>query len=106
MFYQKDFDRLGKRAALLKARAKNRPTVVATVVRPIESPSPGSTVITVIDENKRVISLPGVNTGVIFEEISTTYFNGDSIYKDQALNEMDRSARKTKLVNWGFHHFD
>ena len=46
------------------------------------------------------------NTGVIFEEISTTYFNGDSIYKDQALNEMDRSARKTKLVNWGFHHFD
>lgn len=46
------------------------------------------------------------NTGVIFEEIATTYINGDSIYQDKALNEMNRSARKTKLINWGFHHFD
>lgn len=43
--------------------------------------------------------------GAIFEEISTTHYNDDSTYEDPAINQMDRSERKTKLVNWGRHQF-
>lgn len=46
------------------------------------------------------------STGVIFEEISTTYFKNDSIYEDSEINKKDYSERKTKLINWGFHQFD
>lgn len=46
------------------------------------------------------------NTGVVFEEISSTYFKNDSIYKDNDINKKDYSERKTKLINWGFHQFD
>jgi N-acetylneuraminate synthase len=45
-------------------------------------------------------------TGVIFEEISTTHFNGDSYYEDKSVNDMPREARKTVLHNWGRHQFD
>ena len=45
-------------------------------------------------------------TGVIFEEISSTHYNDDSIYDDPAINDMPREIRKTKLVNWGRHQFD
>ena len=51
--------------------------------------------------------LPGVwhsfstNTGCVVEEISTTHYNNDSIYKDQKINQMERSNRKTKVDHWG-----
>jgi N-acetylneuraminate synthase len=35
------------------------------------------------------------DTGVIVEEISTTHFNDDSVYEDEAINSMGRQARKT-----------
>lgn len=44
--------------------------------------------------------------GVVFEEVSTTHFNDDSLYEDPAINKLAREERKTKLVNWGRHQFD
>ena len=41
------------------------------------------------------------DTGVIFEEISTTHFNDDSFYQDKKINEMERSERKTVVNQWG-----
>ncbi len=46
------------------------------------------------------------DTGAIFEEISTTHFNDDSIYEDPKIARMPREERKTVLVNWGRHQFD
>lgn len=46
------------------------------------------------------------NTGVVFEEISTTHFNDDSIYEDPIISSKKREQRKTKLVNWGRYQFD
>ena len=40
-------------------------------------------------------------TGCIFEEISTTHFTNDSVYKDKKINEMKTSERKTKVNHWG-----
>ena len=40
-------------------------------------------------------------TGVIFEEISTTHLNNDSFYEDKTINRIDRRARKTIVNNWG-----
>lgn len=45
-------------------------------------------------------------TGAIFEEISTTHFNDDSLYEDPKIAKMAREDRKTKLTNWGRHQFD
>ena len=45
------------------------------------------------------------NTGAIFEEISTTHFNNDSMYEDPKIAKMPREARKTRLINWGFNQF-
>jgi quercetin dioxygenase-like cupin family protein len=51
--------------------------------------------------------LPGVwhrfwtEKGVIFEEVSTTHFNEDSVYKDPAINGMKREQRKTRVDHWG-----
>lgn len=45
-------------------------------------------------------------TGVIFEEVSTTHFNDDSFYEDPKIRNLPREERKTKLVNWGRHQFD
>ncbi|MGB4076297.1 MAG: N-acetylneuraminate synthase family protein [Minisyncoccia bacterium] len=44
--------------------------------------------------------------GAIFEEVSTTHFNDDSLYEDPKIARMPREHRKTKLVNWGRHQFD
>ena len=44
--------------------------------------------------------------GVIFEEISTTHINNDSMYRDPEIQKLPREERKTKLVNWGRHQFD
>lgn len=46
------------------------------------------------------------DTGVIFEEVSTTHSNNDSFYIDRALARLPRDGRKTYLVNWGRHQFD
>ncbi len=45
-------------------------------------------------------------TGVVFEEVSTTHYNNDSIYEDHSINNMKREDRKTKLVNWGRYQFE
>ena len=39
--------------------------------------------------------------GCIFEEVSTTHYNNDSIYKDQKINKMQRADRKTVVDHWG-----
>lgn len=39
-------------------------------------------------------------TGVIFEEVSTTYERDDSVYVDPAINGMDPMERKTLVENW------
>ncbi len=38
--------------------------------------------------------------GVIFEEVSTTHHNDDSIYQDKAIAQMKREERKTVVDNW------
>ena len=73
-------------------------------------------------EGKKKILVPGdtlwmprgvwhgfkTDTGVVFEEISTTSLEtqGDSYYIDKTISAMPREARKTKLLNWGRHQFD
>ena len=39
--------------------------------------------------------------GCVFEEVSTTHYNNDSIYNDKKINDMKREDRKTKAINWG-----
>ncbi|MEO7986326.1 MAG: N-acetylneuraminate synthase family protein [Gemmatimonadales bacterium] len=41
------------------------------------------------------------DTGVIFEEISTTHFNDDSFYEDKEINRKARAERKTAVNHWG-----
>ena len=55
-----------------------------------------------------VLVQPGVwhsfwtgDTGVIFEEVSTTHYNDDSFYEDKQINKLKRSERKTTVDNWG-----
>lgn len=54
-----------------------------------------------------LLVLPGVwhhfwtDTGCVFEEISTTHFNNDSVYRDAAINKMAREDRKTVVDHWG-----
>lgn len=48
----------------------------------------------------------GTETGVIFEEVSTTDYPGDSYYTDQEIAKKDRNDRKTYLKNWGRYQFD
>ncbi len=39
--------------------------------------------------------------GCIFEEVSTTHYNDDSIYKDEKINNTKREIRKTIVNKWG-----
>jgi len=48
----------------------------------------------------------GSEHGAVFEEISTTDYNGDSFYTDRSIAAMNREDRKTKLLNWGQHQMD
>lgn len=41
------------------------------------------------------------DTGVIFEEISTTHYNDDSFYEDKEINRLERAERKTMVNHWG-----
>lgn len=51
--------------------------------------------------------LPGVwhsfstKTGCIFEEVSTTHYDNDSVYRDKSINDLKREERKTKVNHWG-----
>lgn len=53
------------------------------------------------------VVLPGVwhrfwtDTGCVFEEISTTHFNDDSVYRDPKINKFERATRKTLVDHWG-----
>ncbi len=44
--------------------------------------------------------------GAIFEEVSTTHFNDDSIYDDEKIARLPREKRKTMIPNWeaAFHN--
>ena len=39
--------------------------------------------------------------GCIIEEVSSTHYNNDSVYKDAKINKQSRSERKTIVKNWG-----
>jgi N-acetylneuraminate synthase len=51
--------------------------------------------------------MPGVwhrfwtDGGVVFEELSTTAHNGDSVYRDPAINALTSAERKTVVDHWG-----
>jgi N-acetylneuraminate synthase len=38
--------------------------------------------------------------GAIFEEVSTTHYNDDSIYEDERIARLPRNERKTQITNW------
>jgi N-acetylneuraminate synthase len=38
--------------------------------------------------------------GAIFEEVSTTHYNEDSLYEDEKIARFPREKRKTKIDNW------
>ena len=44
--------------------------------------------------------------GCIFEEVSTTHHNDDSIYQDMRINKMPRNERKTFIKNWGTYELE
>ena len=46
----------------------------------------------------------GTDTGVVFEEVSTTHYNDDSFYQDKAINKQGRSARKTHVEHLSLIH--
>ncbi len=41
------------------------------------------------------------DSGVIFEEVSTTHYNNDSFYADKRINKLTRTERKTIVDHWG-----
>lgn len=43
-------------------------------------------------------------TGVIFDELSTTDLVGDSFYEDKHINKMKKTERKTRVNHWGSGH--
>lgn len=54
-----------------------------------------------------LLVMPGVwhsfstSGGCVFEEVSTTHYNNDSVYKDAAINKLERGERKTVVDHWG-----
>ena len=54
------------------------------------------------------VVMPGVwhrfktdKNGCIFEEVSSTHYNNDSIYQDTKINKLAREERKTFIKSWG-----
>lgn len=51
--------------------------------------------------------MPGVwhsfstDKGCVFEEVSTTHYNEDSVYRDSSINALKRQERKTRVDHWG-----
>ena len=64
-------------------------------------------VIRVLRPGETCLVLPGVwhsfwsNTGAVFEEISTTHYSNDSVYKDKAIQSLQAHQRKTIVDHWG-----
>ena len=60
-----------------------------------------------LNEGETLTVLPGVwhcfysADGCIFEEVSTTHFNEDSVYKDKEIQLLKREERKTIVDHWG-----
>ena len=67
-----------------------------------------------VDGRRKILSpgdtllvLPGVwhrfwtDDGCVFEEISTTHFADDSVYRDEAINALSSKQRKTVVDHWG-----
>ena len=61
----------------------------------------------VLQPGDTLLVLPGVwhrfwsEEGCVFEEISTTHFLNDSIYRDDAINKLTNAQRKTVVDHWG-----
>lgn len=61
----------------------------------------------VLQPGDQALVLPGVwhdfhtTTGVVFEEISTTHHNDDSVYRDPSIQALAREQRKTIVDHWG-----
>ena len=51
--------------------------------------------------------MPGVwhrfwsDTGCVLEEVSTTHYNNDSVYRDPKIESLERHERKTVVDHWG-----
>lgn len=67
----------------------------------------------VLHPGDTLLILPGVwhrfwtETGCVFEEISTTHYANDSVYRDARINNLDARQRKTVVDHWGrFQLFD
>ena len=61
----------------------------------------------ILNEGETLTILPGVwhcfysKEGCIFEEISTTHYNEDSVYKEKSIQKLKRMERKTVVDHWG-----
>jgi sialic acid synthase SpsE/quercetin dioxygenase-like cupin family protein len=61
----------------------------------------------VLEPGDTLLVLPGVwhrfwtETGCVFEELSTTQFANDSVYRDDAINKLTTGQRKTIVDHWG-----
>lgn len=61
----------------------------------------------IMHPGETLVVMPGVwhrfwtDTGAIFEEISTTHFNNDSMYQDKKIQRLERHERKTVVDHWG-----
>ena len=60
-----------------------------------------------LNRGDTLLVLPGVwhrfwtDTGCVFEELSTTHFANDSVYRDEAINSLTPAQRKTVVDHWG-----
>ncbi len=61
----------------------------------------------ILNEGETLTVLPGVwhcffsKEGCIFEEVSTTHYNDDSVYKETSIQNLKREERKTVVDHWG-----
>jgi sialic acid synthase SpsE/quercetin dioxygenase-like cupin family protein len=61
----------------------------------------------ILERGDTLLVVPGVwhrfwtTTGCVFEEISSTHFQDDSVYRDDAINTLTSAQRKTIVDHWG-----
>jgi N-acetylneuraminate synthase len=66
----------------------------------------------VLEPGDTLLVLPGIwhrfstDTGCVFEEVSTTHFTNDSVYRDPAINKLTSAQRKTIVDHWGRFQID
>jgi N-acetylneuraminate synthase len=66
----------------------------------------------VLQPGDTLLVLPGIwhrfwtDTGCVFEELSTTHFSNDSVYRDPAINKLTSEQRKTTVDHWGRFQID